>query len=343
MTYHHTLGSATATHRPMRHLERQRWRWLGLSSLLLLMSVLLSLCLGAKPLALEVVWHSLLGQAEHSDSVIIWQGRVPRTVLGVLVGAALGVSGVLIQALTRNPLADPGILGVNAGAGFAVVLGVAWLNLHSPYGYLLAACIGAAVTSVMVYALGSFGSTRPQPLRLVLAGVALGAVLAGLGSGITLLSPVTFDKLRYWNAGTLDVRDLTRVWLVAPAIIAGLGLALWLARALNALNLGHELALTLGTQPRRTQALTVLAVTLLCGGSVASAGPIGFVGLMIPHLARWMAGADQRWILGLTLLLAPTLLLLADVLGRLLWVGELRVSLVTAFIGAPVLIWLARR
>lgn len=329
---------------PARCLERRRWYWLGVSSLLLLASVLLSLCLGAKPIALDVVWHSLLGPASpHSDSVIIWQARVPRTLLGLLVGAALGVAGVLMQALTRNPLADPGILGVNAGAGFAIVLGVVWLDLSSPYGYLFAACIGAALTSVVVYALGSLGSTRPQPLRLILAGVALGAVLAGLGSGITLLSPVTFDKLRYWNAGTLDVRDLARVLLVAPVILCGLALALWLARALNVLNLGYELALALGTHPGRTQALAVLAITLLCGASVASAGPIGFVGLMVPQLARWMGGPDQRWMIGLSLLLAPSLLLLADVVGRLLLVGELRVSLVTAFIGAPVLIWLARR
>ncbi|UTH74261.1 Fe(3+)-siderophore ABC transporter permease [Chromobacterium sp. IIBBL 290-4] len=301
----------------------------------------LSLALGAKSIPLDIVWRSLLGQADGPDSVIVLQGRLPRTLLGLLAGAALGLSGALIQALTRNPLADPGILGVNAGASFAMVLGVAFLSIDSHSGYMACAATGALLSTLLVYVVGSRGR-RADPLRIVLAGVAVSAVLMGLSTAITLLDPIAFNRLRFWSAGTLDVRDMAAVAQTAPAILAGSLLALLLARPLGAMALGEDLALSLGSRPLLIQAGTVIAVTLLCGASTAAAGPIGFVGLMIPHLARRLGGVDLRWSLPFTALLAPILLLASDIAGRLLTPGELRVSIVTAFIGAPALIWLAR-
>ncbi|PTU67948.1 MULTISPECIES: Fe(3+)-siderophore ABC transporter permease [Chromobacterium] len=303
---------------------------------------LLSLMLGAKSIPASVVWRSLLHGGGDPDSVIVLQGRLPRTLLGLLAGAALGLSGALIQALSRNPLADPGVLGVNAGASFAMVLGVAAWGVDSQLGYLGCAAAGALGATLLVYAVGARGR-RMDPLRFVLAGVAVSAVLMGLSTAITLLDPLAFNQLRYWNAGTLDVRSMTPVALVAPVIAAGGLLALLLARPLNTLGMGSDLAVSLGGRPLLIQAGAVLAITLLCGASTAVAGPIAFIGLMIPHLARWLGGADLRWTLPFTLLLAPILLLSSDIVGRLLTPGELRVSIVTAFIGAPALIWLARR
>lgn len=321
----------------------RRLAWLGCCVGLLTLLVLLSLAVGARSIPLGVVFDSLAGHGLGPDAVIVREARLPRTLLGLLAGAALGLSGALIQSLTRNPLADPGILGVNAGASFAVVLGVAVFGAQSAGGLMAWASVGALLITVLVYLAGSYGLARLDPLRFLLAGVAIGAVLTGLSSGITLLNPAAFDRLRFWNAGSLDVRDLSLVLHVAPVILAGAVLALLLARPLNALGLGQEMAVSLGIHPQRVHALAVLAITLLCGASTAAAGPIGFVGLMIPHIARWMVGVDQRWVLSFTVLLGPILLLASDILGRLLLPGELRVSIVTAFVGAPVLIWLARR
>lgn len=320
-----------------------RWTWLASCAALLLVVVVASLALGARAIPLATVVDALIGHGQGPDAVIVREARLPRTLLGLLAGAGLGLSGALIQALTRNPLADPGILGVNAGASFAVVLGVAVFGVQSAGGLLAWASAGALAITLLVYLVGAQGMARLDPLRFLLAGVAIGAVLTGLSSGITLLAPAAFDRLRFWNAGSLDVRDLGLVLRVVPVIVAGAMLALWVARPLNALGLGQEMAVALGLHPQRVHALTVLSITLLCGASTAAAGPIAFVGLMIPHIARWMVGVDQRWVLSITLVLAPILLLVSDIVGRLLLPGELRVSIVTAFVGAPVLIWLARR
>jgi ABC-type Fe3+-siderophore transport system permease subunit len=305
--------------------------------------VMLSLLVGGKPIPAPVVFDSLFGSGAHPDAVLVLQGRLPRTLLGLLAGAALGVAGALIQALTRNPLADAGLLGVNAGASFAIVLGVSVFSVTAPLAMLWLAFGGALFTSILVYVLGAFGAARVDSMRFVLAGIAISAVLMGLASGMTLLDPVAFDRVRFWNAGSLDVRALGPVWLAAPAIGLGCVLALALARPLNALGLGQDLALALGSRPALVQGAALLAIALLCGASTAAAGPIGFVGLMIPHVSRALAGSDLRANLPCTLLLAPTLLLAADIVGRVLVAGELRVSIVTALVGAPMLIWLVRR
>lgn len=311
--------------------------------LLLLIAVVLSLLIGAKSLPFTVVADAFTGTCQSADCTIVLDARLPRTLAGLLAGAALGLAGALMQSLTRNPLADPGVLGVNAGASFAIVLGAALLGISSPQEQLLLAFCGALAASLLVALTGSQGGGQLSPVRLTLAGVALGAVLEGLSSGIALLNPVVYDQLRFWQAGSLDIRTLeTLKVVVVPILVAGT-VALMLSRSLNSLSLGSDTATALGSKVARTQLIGLLVITVLCGSATAVVGPIAFIGLMMPHMARWMVGADHRWSLPVTLLATPALLLFADILGRLLVPGELRVSVVSAFLGAPVLIWLVRR
>lgn len=306
--------------------------------------IFLSLAVGARNVSLATVIEALAGRASGPDADAVTSLRVPRTVLGLLVGAALGVAGALIQAVTRNPLADPGILGVNAGSAFAVAIAVGALGITAPIGYVWFAFLGALATTVMVYLIGSAGRGQVSPARITLAGVALGAVLSGITSALVLADPKGFDAMRAWEAGNLADRGWDTLQVISPFILVGLVLALFLSRSLNAVALGDDLARSLGARVMRTRVLCILAITLLAGGATALAGPVAFVGLMIPHIARWIVGPDQRWIVAYSILLAPVLLLAADVLGRvLLPSGEVQVSIVTAFVGAPVLIALVRR
>ncbi|MBK0023870.1 iron chelate uptake ABC transporter family permease subunit [Ochrobactrum sp. S45] len=304
-----------------------------------------SLLVGTRMLSPHVLFKALSGQNRTSAAqIILLDYRLPRTLLGLLCGAAFGVSGALIQAATRNPLADPGILGVNAGSAFFVTLAVGLLGWQSIDTYIWAAFAGAIVMTLIVYALGASGGEGATPIRLVLAGVALSAVLGGIGSAMTLMNPQTFDALRMWSIGSLAGRDMHVVARVAPFILAGLVVGVLAARPLNAVALGDDLARSLGASILRARILVVIAVTLLAGAGTAACGPIGFVGLMVPHMVRWFTGPDQRRIIGFTLIFSPVLLLSADIAGRLvLYPGELEAGIVTAFIGAPILIALARR
>lgn len=305
---------------------------------------LLSIAVGAKDIPLSVSWDALFDYSGSDDHVIIRDLRLPRTLVGLAVGCALGIAGALIQALTRNPLADLGILGVNAGAAFCVAIGVGAFGIGSISGYIWFAFAGALAVTVAVYLIGSAGRGPADPIRLVLAGVALAAVLSGLTTALMLLDPRAFDQLRHWNAGTLVGRDLDVVWPVLPFLAVGLLLGLASARPLNAIALGDDLAAALGAHVTRTRVVVVIAVTVLAGGATAIAGPIGFVGLMIPHIARWIVGPDQRWILPYTAVMAPMLLLVSDIVGRVVMrPGEIPVGIVTAFVGAPVLIVMIRR
>lgn len=317
-----------------------------LLGLALLLSIsLASLLIGARTISVSTAWNALfVHDASIVEHIIVRDYRLSRTLLGVLCGAAFGVSGALIQAATRNPLADPGILGVNAGAAFFVTLAVGLFGVHSIDAYLWFAFLGAILVTLAVYALGTAGRDGATPVRLVLAGVALSAVLGGIGTAITLLDPQAFDSMRFWSIGSVAGRNMEIVVSVAPFIAAGLVIALIAARSLNAVALGDDLARSLGANILRSRILTVIAVTLLAGAGTAAAGPIGFVGLMVPHVVRWFVGPDQRWIIPMTMIYAPVLLLSADIAGRLiLFPGELEAGIVTAFIGAPVLILLARR
>ncbi|WP_086871359.1 Fe(3+)-siderophore ABC transporter permease [Kosakonia pseudosacchari] len=311
--------------------------------ILLVVAVALSLFIGAKPLPAAVVIDALTGVCQSADCTIINDARLPRTLAGLLAGGALGIAGALMQTLTRNPLADPGLLGVNAGASFAIVLGAALLGTVTPVEQLLLAFCGALAASLLVAFTGSQGGGQLSPVRLTLAGVALAAVLEGLSSGISLLNADVYDQLRFWQAGSLDIRTLQTLKIVLIPVLLAATIALMLSRALNSLSLGSDTATALGSRVARTQLLGLVIITVLCGSATAVVGPIAFIGLMMPHMARWLVGADHRWSLPVTLIATPALLLFADIIGRLLVPGELRVSVVSAFIGAPVLIVLVRR
>ena len=322
----------------MRHLIA-----IAASGMLLLLLLALSLMLGAKSIAIHDVSLALTSSCGSADCVIVREARLPRTLAGLLAGCALGLAGALMQSLTRNPLADPGILGVNAGAGFAVVLGIALFGADTPADWLGFAFLGALLASLLVALTGALGGGRVNPVRLTLAGVALGAVLEGLTSGLSLLNPDIYDHLRFWHSGSLDIRSFAVLRATWPAVAVGALIALLLARSLNTLSMGGDVATALGARVARTQLLGLLAIALLSGAATAAVGPIAFVGLMTPHLARWLWGNDHRWMLTGTLLITPCLLLAADILGRLMVPGELRVAVVTALLGAPMLIVLVRR
>ena len=304
----------------------------------------LSLAIGANPLPIETVVAVLRGEGTPDATFVVAELRIPRTVVGLLAGAALGVAGALMQAFTRNPLADPGILGVNAGAALAVALGMSVLGIRAVSGAVWFAFAGALVVTVAVYLIGSGGRGPAGPIRLTLAGVALGAVLSGITTGIVLSDPDAFDAMRSWNAGSLLGRGWDVIVPIAPFIALGLVLTVVLARGLNAVALGDDVARAQGANLRGIRIGVIVAVTLLAGAATALAGPISFVGLMVPHIARWLFGADQRVILLVSAVLAPVVVLGADVLGRVLIApAELPVGIVTAFVGAPILIALARR
>lgn len=312
--------------------------------ILLLLTTVASMIVGSRMIPAGEILPALMKSEPSSvDEIIVCLYRLPRTLLGLLCGAAFGVSGALMQVATRNLLADPGILGVNAGAAFFVTLAVGLLGFHSIDAYLWFALLGAIVVTLAVYVIGSRGRDGATPVRLVLSGVALSAVLGGIGSAITLLDPQAFNAMRFWSIGSISGRDMQVVATAAPFIGTGLLIALIVARPLNAVALGDDLARSLGANILLTRIFTLVAVTLLAGAGTAAAGPIGFVGLMVPHMLRWVVGPDQRWIIPLTMIFAPVLLLSADIAGRLvLYPGELEAGIVTAFIGAPVLILLAR-
>lgn len=302
-----------------------------------------SLFIGSKMIAPEIVWQSLMGQINNNDSVIILQSRLPRTITGILVGMALGAAGSLIQVLTRNPLADPGILGVNAGANFAIILSIVCFDISSIFAKTGVACLGAFIASLFVWFISSPSGKRVSSTRLILSGVAVSALLTGLTNNIALINPLAFDQFRFWQAGTLDIRSLSTIRIIAPVIILACSLTLMIAQPLNTLSMGDDIAISLGVNVLLLKIISIIAIMLLCGTATALAGPIAFVGLMIPHIARWWSGPDQRWIILHALLMSPLLLLGADIISRLIVNGELRVSIVTAFIGAPTLIWLVRQ
>ncbi|MGW2051640.1 FecCD family ABC transporter permease [Streptomyces sp. NPDC001858] len=323
--------------------SRRRLIGLVVALAVLLGLLVASMMIGSTAIAPTVVWDALFHPSNDIDQFAIRDFRLPRTIVGLVVGTALGVAGALIQALTRNPLADPGILGVNAGATFAVTVAVGVLGVRDIQSYMWFAFAGALIVTLVVLALGS--TRRGQsPMMTVLAGVCVGLVLQGAGSALELTNPDAFDAMRSWNAGSIVSRPLDLLWPTLPFFAIALILAFVVSGPLNAMALGDELAVAQGVRLMRTRILAIIALTLLAGGATAIAGPIGFVGLMVPHVARWIVGPDQRWIFAYSVLLAPILLLASDILGRVVMrPGEIPVGIVTAFVGAPVLIALVRQ
>ncbi|GLZ01105.1 ABC transporter permease [Actinoplanes sp. NBRC 103695] len=328
-----------------RTVSGPRRRLIGLIvALAVLLGLLVaSMMIGSTAIAPTVVWDALVHPSNDIDQFAIRDFRLPRTVVGLVVGMALGVSGALIQALTRNPLADPDILGLNAGASFAVTVAVGLLGVRDIQSYMWFAFAGALIVTLVVLALGS--TRRGQsPVMMVLAGVCVGAVFRGAGSALELTNPDAFDAIRSWNAGSIVSRPLDLLWPTLLFFAIALLLAFAVSGPLNAMALGDELAVAQGVRLARSRILAIIALTLLAGGATAIAGPIGFVGLMVPHVARWIVGPDQRWIFAYSALLGPILLLASDILGRVVMrPGEIPVGIVTAFVGAPVLIALVRQ
>ena len=312
--------------------------------LVLLAVVVLSLGVGARTLSPGTVWNSLLHGGEDEADLIVRGLRVPRTLAGLLVGAALGLAGSLMQALTRNPLADPGILGVNAGAACAVVLAIAFLGVTQLDQYVWFALLGAAVATVVVYLLGSTGRAGASPVRLVLAGAAVTAMLTGVISAVVLTNSIAFNGFRSWSVGSLQAVDSSVVTQVTPFLLTGYVLALVLGPSLNTIALGDELASALGARVGRVRVTGIVATTLLCGAATAVTGPIAFIGLVVPHAVRAFTGPDHRWILPFSMIAGAVLVLVSDIIGRIvLWPSELEVSVVTAILGAPVFIAIVRR
>lgn len=318
-------------------------------ALLLLLS-LLSVALGALSIPLDQVAGTLFGHPPGRlvDNVI-WSVRVPRTLTGLCTGAALGLSGALMQALTRNPLADPGILGVSAGASFAIVLAVAVFGVASLYGYVWFAFGGALVASVVVFLLGRTGRSGATPVKLALAGVGVTSLLSSLTSAVVLTDQDALDRYRFWSAGTLADVDSGDLLRIAPFLAVGAVLALSCAPMLNSLALGDDVATSLGRRLGLIRLQGVTAVMLLTGASVAVIGPVVFLGLVVPHIARVLAqaagiGPDHRWLLPLSAALAPVLLLSADILGRMVdRPTEIQAGVLVAFLGGPFFIVLVRR
>lgn len=346
------VGGPTALRRPRpstrRGLLSSGWtRGGGLvpAAGVLALVAFLSVAYGSKTIDISTVVDAFTGyDATDNDHLIIRSLRVPRTLVGLGVGVGLGLAGAVMQGVTRNPLADPGIFGVEAGAALAVVVGIHVFGIGSLTGYVWFAFVGAGVASVVVYGLGSLGRGGATPVKLALAGAAMAALLSSLTSAILIIDLSTLDQFRFWAVGSLAGRDEAIVSQVAPFLVVGVLLALASARGLNTLALGDDVARSLGQRVGFARATSALAVIVCSGVAVAAAGPIGFIGLTIPHVARAICGPDYRWILPWSIVLAPTLLLGADIVGRIVArPGELQVGIVTAFIGAPFFVLLVRR
>ena len=270
--------------------------------------------------------------------------RVPRTVLAILVGASLAVAGTTMQAVTRNPLAEPGILGVSSGAALAIVIGIATFQLSDPYGFVAVAVIGSAGAAALVYAIGSLGRGGATPLKLALAGAAMSAAFTSLVNAILLPRVDVLSSFRFWQIGGVGGATWDRLGVAAPFLALGLAICLLNARGMNMLALGDDLAAGLGAQVARTRLASAVGAVILCGTATAFAGPIGFVGLVVPHVCRLVVGTDHRWLLPSCAVGGAALLVGADVLGRVIArPDEIEVGIVTAVVGAPVLIWVVRR
>ncbi|GGU47335.1 ABC transporter permease [Streptomyces albospinus] len=318
---------------------------LGATLCALVVAIAVSMGVGTRSIPLSTVVGSLFPFPPHDmDHLAVRESRLPRTALGVLAGAALGLAGAVMQGVSRNPLADPGILGVNAGAALFIVVGIDVFGINALNGYVWFGFVGAALAAFLVLAVSSLGRGGATPVRLALSGAAVAAALTSLTTAILLINVDAFDQFRFWRVGSLAGRDGSVIGEALPFLAVGAVLALASGRMLNALALGEDTARSLGRHVHRDRMWAALSVVLLCGAATAMCGPLAFVGLAVPHLARLVTGPDYRWILPYSMLLAPLLLLAADIVGRLaVRPSELQVGLMTPVLGAPVFVLLVRR
>ncbi|PWV55471.1 iron ABC transporter permease [Nocardiopsis sp. L17-MgMaSL7] len=317
---------------------------LALLTLLLVLALAASVLVGARTLDPVTVWQALTTGAGPEADTIVNEIRLPRTVLGLLAGISLGLGGALMQGHTRNPLGDPSILGVTFGAALAVVAGIYFFGVTALHTQAWFAFAGAGAAVVLVYAVASVPGRGPTPVTLALAGTAVSWMAYSVASGLVLLDQSTMENFRFWRVGSLSGRDPSIIPQMIPVVLLGAVLALANARALNALALGEDTARALGFRVGRARLVGLVAITLLTGITVAACGPIAFVGLIVPHLARGIVGADYRWLIPYSALMGAVLLLSADILGRFLAPpGELQVGVVLALVGAPFFIHVVRR
>lgn len=333
--------AAGPAHSPAR--RRRPLAVLAGLGLILALAVALSLALGARAVGWAEILSALSGRSETLGEAAV-ASRIPRTQLGVLAGAALAVSGAAMQGVARNPLADPGLMGVNAGASLAVVAGIVLLGIQSAQGFVWLAILGAGLAAAGVHLLAGLGRGGATPIRLALAGTACAAAIGSVTTALVLPRNDVAGLVQSWHVGGLGGARAGTILTVLPFLAAGLVLALAAAPRLNLLALGDETALALGQRIGRARALGLLGAVLLCGATTAACGPIGFVGLVVPHLGRALIGTDYRWLMPFSALGGAALLLLADVAGRLVArPAELEAGIVTALVGAPVFIWILRR
>lgn len=341
------MSTATAVVPGAAELRRPataRTAWLLLGAGVIIVLSALSVSFGVRAVTVDDIVAALSG---HDDTIaqaaIIT--RVPRTVLAILIGAALALSGATMQAVTRNPIADPGILGVTTGASLAVVIGLAFAGITGAYGQMALAIVGAAVAATFVYAVGSLGRGGATPLKLALAGAATSAAFASLIGAVMLPRVDLLQSFQSWQIGGVGGADWSRIVIAAPVLAIGALICVASARGMNSLALGDDMASGLGENVFRTRLLAALGAIILAGAATAVAGPIGFVGLVVPHVCRMLVGTDHRWLLPFSALAGAALLLASDIIGRVIAPSaeEIQVGIVTAVIGAPFFIWIVRR
>ncbi|WP_238915827.1 iron ABC transporter permease [Clostridium sp. YIM B02555] len=315
-----------------------------ISIFLLIICLMLSLAFGSKNVGFSQAINALINSDDMSFSAIVVRERIPRTIFSVMAGASLGISGALMQSITRNPIADPSILGVNTGASLFVVIGIAFFNINSANEYIWIALAGAGITSIFVYGIASMGSGGMTPIKLALAGSATSAVLTSLVSVIILPRSEVMNAYRFWQVGSVSGATWDSINLILPYLIIGLIISIISTPALDVLALGDEVATGLGVNIGIIRIICAIAGVILCGAITAIAGPIGFVGLMIPHSIRLILGANLRGLVPMSAIGGAVLLTISDVLGRVIGSpGELQVGIITAFFGAPILIIIARK
>ncbi|MER7134373.1 FecCD family ABC transporter permease [Streptosporangium saharense] len=328
--------------------RRRRGTSLGALVVVLLLAGTVSLAVGARALSPAEVWHGLF-TASGSDqrlteiTLIVQTVRVPRTVLAIVAGVALGVGGALIQGYTRNPIADTGLLGVNSGASFAVVSVIILFGLGNPYQYVWFAFLGAGIAGVIVFGLASLGRGAGNPLTLALTGQGVTVFLAAMTTAVALSDKASLNALRFWNAGAVSGVGFAVIWPLTGFVVAGLVLAAFTLPAINLLNLGDDVARGLGVNLTLSRAVGIAAITLLAGATTAACGPIAYLGLMVAHMARYLIGPDYRWLVPCAGLLGALVLLVCDIVGRVVTrPGELQAGIVVALVGAPffaALVW----
>ncbi|MGB2872655.1 FecCD family ABC transporter permease [Psychrobacillus psychrotolerans] len=326
------------------HLPKHFTLILVIAIILLIVSIVSSLMLGARVVSYQELMDGLFYTNQDSYGANVVRKRISRTVFSLCCGVALGIAGVLMQAVTRNPLADPSILGVNTGATLFVVIGITLFKITTAGEYIWLALIGASITAVFVFGIGSMGRGGATPIKLLLAGAATSAALSSLVTAIIIPSAYAQDQFRFWQVGSVGSGNWDSIKIFLPFLIVGLLIAFISAPALNALALGDDVATSLGVRPGILRAFAIIAGVVLCGAATALAGPIGFIGLLATHAMRFVIGPDLRFLIPMSALAGAIILTFSDVVGRLIASpGELEVGILTAFIGAPILIILAKK